>query len=179
MQMNHILNKVLSAAGLLFLSFSGISGAESRIEGDAQERALIEQRNAVSMRREKAVLEQERLLFLQQMYAADSKYLLIDIPGGKGTLNYRDRILRSFDFVVVADGKTRIGSGVKRITAKSGNRDSIRYLVIDEQIAVLKKSDDKKGNGVRRKNAILLRSSDFASLFYAVEKETRIYVYGI
>ncbi|HEY6010457.1 MAG TPA: hypothetical protein VIX18_03220, partial [Nitrospirota bacterium] len=78
----------------LFLAGADNSGGQA-----ADERTqLRHQRDALRKRVESLRNEQDFLLFQNEMYASDSKYLVINVPAKTGRLMYRNRVLKDFRF---------------------------------------------------------------------------------
>ena len=91
-----IKNKITCLVLLLLVLVMGAdAGGEKQDERTAlQKRAQTLREKVTSLKR-----EQDFLLFQKEMYAADSKYLVLDIKNMRGKLKYKYRVLRDFRFI--------------------------------------------------------------------------------
>jgi hypothetical protein len=160
----------------LFLLLMLAGGVQAR-QGDGSA-VLAEKERALQAR---IVLQQQRqqfLLFEKALSAADSKYLLLDLRAGRGTLRYRNRVLRTFSLTVRPPGAARrLSPGPVRLSAKIDGKPPSRELVFAEPAAVIMAA--KAGAGAskgRHVPRILLGTRDLASVFHALETGSYLYI---
>jgi len=164
-----------SSLALILLSFLllGMDGSER--END-ELRRLGEKQAQLTTRIEALKEEQDFLLFQRSIAGSDSKYLLLDISAGAGTLNYRNRILRTFGFSLSASKPHQLRRGQYIITGKTDGSPGKRALVFRDAFVIHGKgylgstSDEKKLPG------IVIGRRDLAAIFYAVDSGTMLYI---
>jgi hypothetical protein len=159
---------------LVLLLCSPVHSASA--QGDAERQGLLEQQKFLQGRIERLRQEQDFLLFQKEVCAADSKYLLLNFSEGKGTLKYRNRILRSFYFT---SGRSR-GSpeaGMYVLTRKIEGPPGKRGLVFGDSFLIRAKRTGGSGPGGDKGMAVLsVGTRDLSAIFFAVEPGTMSYV---
>src|SRR3989337_2149287 len=111
----------------LFLLSSGMDGNAQETD---ERRQLEKQKKELSAKVESLKREQDLLLFRKEFYSADSKYLILNIPAGKGELRYKNRLLKSFSFALSSKARLHaIPVGAAAVTRKVEGRGK-RYEII-------------------------------------------------
>lgn len=143
-------------------------------QAGGEEQQLLRREREVLARVKMLKREQNILLAQKALAAADSKYLVLDLRGGKGQLKYRNRILRSFEFPGIArsaSGASLSGSGgTVTLAGKIDGASRKRQLIFNDQLMVIrsKHMNVPKGN---RKPAIHVEipTKDLNAIFFALE----------
>lgn len=164
------------AIGLVFWLALFLLGADGgdRVRGGTEQ--LRAQRNSLRERVETLKDEQDLLLFQQEMYAADSKYLVLDINAMSGRLMYRNRVLKDFRFRPTSSAPAAMpGRGRLVLTRKTGGKKKPYALIFGNALVV-----QWKRTGVPPREAgipvISVTRREMKSLFYAVEPGALAYV---
>lgn len=157
---------------LLILCFYGAAGAAQEQDERA---ALREQQQALYKKIAILKREQDFLLFRKTMYAADSKYLVLNSKNKTGHLMYKNRVLKDFRFTPSRNFRGAVKPGMLVLTKKSErktDRNALIFgtaLVIQRKRAVVPKKE-------ARIPAISLTKKDMLSVFSAVEEGALAYV---
>ena len=120
--------------------------------------------------------EQDFLLFQNEMYAVDSKYLLLNITARSGQLKYKNRVLKDFRFIPVKNvNDNALQPGMLVLTSKT-ERKLNRYALIFGTSLIIqwtRSAAFRQGGNIP---AILLSENDILSVFSAVEEGARAYI---
>lgn len=165
--------KYSTALIILLLIGTGVSV----LAQDADERQrLIERRNRLRARITKLQKEQNFLLFRKEMYAADSKYLVLDPGRGSGELRYRDRVIRNFQLTRngAASPPLRPGAFVLSVREERGGKR--RSLVFGNTFMLQTRHARSGGRRETEPVRFVLSSKDMSSLFSALDVGSRAYV---
>jgi hypothetical protein len=162
----------ISLVVLMLLCFAADAQPQ---EADGRQR-LVERKARLQDRIEELKREQDYLLFQKQMYASDSKYLLLDLAAGRGELRYRDRILKNFTFFVFRAGARKPPRGVLTLTAKKETEGRKRTLMFGAALVIetKQKTESRRKGGAALRLALLRK--DMASLFYALDAGSLAYI---
>lgn len=166
------LRNILSLALLLLLcSATGVFAQE-----DTERQGLIERRDQLRSRIGKLQEEQDFLLFQKEMYAADSKYLVLDPHRRTGVLKYRDRVIRTFSFTPDSSASRPALRGAQALTERIERTDKKRILVFGNALVLRTKQRTKTAVTGPNARHYILSSRDMASLFYALDTGSRAYL---
>lgn len=157
---------------LLTLCFCSSSGAaqeqDERAALQKQQQALQEQ--VATLKR-----EQDFLLFRKTMYAADSKYLVLNSTEKTGQLMYKNRVLKDFRFIPSRNFPAAVQPGMLVLTEKSEGKTDRNALIFGTALII-----QWKRAAVPKKEAripfISLTKKDMLSVFSAVEEGTIAYL---
>jgi hypothetical protein len=120
--------------------------------------------------------EQDFLLFQKAFFGSDSKYLVIDLAAGTGTLKYRNRTLRTFGITVPLSLRQRLREGRYILTAKTDGSAGKRSLVFQDLFAIHGKRYSGASAGEKRLPGMTIGSKDIAALYFTVDNGTMMYV---
>ena len=122
--------------------------------------------------------EQNLLQFQRSCASLDSKYLLIDYAAGKGTLRYRNRILRDFSFVKPDHPRKRkIPQGLMKLSQKTDGTKRKRRLFFGESLVMQAASSGSTAGGTSTTIPVVrLKTKDFSAIFFAIENGTMAYL---
>jgi hypothetical protein len=163
--------KLKNIVWIVTLSFF-LLGADG---GDRDERAMLLNREQ-ALRQKIATLkrEQDYLLFQKAMYAADSKYLVLNMADKTGSLKYKNRALRNFHFTASRNFPGNLQPGMLALTKKAEGKNDRRALLFGKsliiqgkRIAIPKKTDIP---------LISLTKKEMLSIFSAVEEGATVYL---
>lgn len=160
------------AAAVLFLS-SAVYGEEGNERAQLRERERKARERIELLRR-----QQDFLLFQKNLFAADSKYLVLDLRAGRGMLNYRNRILRSFRFTVAGTSVSRgVAPGMFQLTSKLDGGPRTRQLIFGDSRLIVQGKNARFSAG-KGTNPVRIRigSKDLGALFYVLEQGSMAYV---
>ncbi len=170
------ITKSLWLLTFILLIFSGTDGNTQ----DADERRQLEQQQKdLGAKIESLKRGQDFLLFRKEFYSADSKYLILRIPAGKGELRYKNRLLKSFSFTL--SSKTRFHSlseGPATVTKKVEGRGQ-RYEIIFGSSFNMRVKPKDHGPSLKDRASpprLFVSKRDMQSIFYAVEEGSKTYV---
>jgi hypothetical protein len=141
-------------------------------QAGGEEQQLLRREREVLARVEMLKREQSILLAQKALAAADSKYLVLDLRGGKGQLKYRNRILRSFEFPGIARSASgaALSGGTVTLAGKIDGASRKRQLIFNDQLMIIRSKymNVPKGN---RKPAIHVEipTKDLNAIFFALE----------
>ena len=147
--------------------------------GDAvrDERASLEaMRSSLRQKISSLKHEQDFLLFQKTMYAADSKYLVIDVKHRTAQLKYKNRLLKDMHFT---PSKKFPGRGLRQgmlvLTEKVEGKKDRDTLVFGKSLVVQWKQSivppQEKGLP-----SITLLKKELLSVYYAVEEGAPAYI---
>jgi hypothetical protein len=161
----------LAAAGVVL--GSSVFGQESD-----EARMLRERERQVRARIEALKKEQEFILFQRALATVDSKYLILDLRTGNGTLKYRGRVLRNFNFPLAGRSLPAARSkGIISLTGKLDGSPGKRQLLFNDQLLIIQ---SKHASTIKAKSKkglhILLGTKDLGAIYYALEKGSLAYV---
>ena len=153
------------------------------MDGNAQEaderRRLAEQQKRLGAKVESLKREQDLLLFRKEFYSAESKYLILNIPAGKGELRYKNRLLKSFSFA--RSSKARLYAvpvGAATVTRKVEGRGKRHEIIFGSFFIMQVKPKDARP--LLKDRTLLPRlfvsRKDIQSIFYALEEGSKAYV---
>jgi hypothetical protein len=120
--------------------------------------------------------EQDYLVFQKQMYAADSKYLVINLAKKNGQLKYKNRVLKNFAFSVPRKNLARSTQpGMLVLTTKTADAKDRFTLRFGSSFALQWKRDEvvKSVAGVP---VLSLEEKEMLTIFLAVEEGALAYV---
>jgi hypothetical protein len=164
-----------SVLAIVLLSFllMGMDGAP-RANDDQQQ--LEEKLVQLAARIDALKEEQDFLLFQRSIAGSDSKYLLLDLSAGTGTLKYRNRILRTFGFNISSPGHRQIRKGRHVLASKSDGSSKHRELVIDDAFVIHGKAYSGRSSGGKGMPSLVIGQKDLAALFFVVDKGTLLFI---
>ena len=148
-------------------------GADNSSPAGDERKTLMEKQAQLAVKLEALRREQDYLLFQKGLQTSDSKYLVIDLAGSKGVLKYRNRVLRSFDFISDIALRKTVQPGMLRIIDRTDGSDSKKSLVVGDAFVIKPKHYSGRSGKVP---GMTVNSKDFAAVYYAVEKDTLIYI---
>jgi hypothetical protein len=144
---------------------------------EQDERAAL-QAQQQTLRKKVAALkrEQDFLLFQKEMYAADSKYLVLNIAEKSGQLKYKSRVLQSFQISVPKSSSVRsLQPGMLVLTKKAEDKKDRFTLMFGASLVLQWKRD-----GVSKREAGIpvfsLDEKEMLSIFLAVEEGALAYI---
>jgi len=157
---------------LLVLVMGADAGGEKQDERTAlQERVQTLREKVTSLKR-----EQDFLLFQKEMYAADSKYLVLDIKNMRGKLKYKYRVLRDFRFIPEMNfNNNALQPGMLILTQKMEGKNN-RYVLTFESSLIVQWPHSATLQGNVNIPTLLLGEKDIRSVFSAVEEGARAYI---
>jgi putative sterol carrier protein len=161
----------MSLVLLFLLCFCGAAGA---VQPDERQQ-LLEQERVLRDREAKLKREQAFLLFQKTMYAADSKYLVLNFSEKTGRLKYKNRVLKKFHFTVAkrfSAGKLQPGMLIltKKIEVEKGS-----YTLLFGKALVVRERDTA-ATGRKNTPAVFFTKKDMLSVFFAIEEGATAYV---
>ena len=147
--------------------------------GDAvrDERASLEaMRSTLRQKISSLKREQDFLLFQKTMYAADSKYLIIDVKHRTAQLKYKNRLLKDMHFT---PSKKFLGRGLRQgmlvLTEKVEGKKDRDALVFGKSLVVQWKQSIVPPQE-RGLPSITLLKKELLSVYYAVEEGAPAYI---
>lgn len=170
-----VIAKSIWLPAFIFLIFSGMDGNAQETD---ERRQLAEQQKRLSEKIESLKREQDLLLFRKEFYSADSKYLVLNIPAGKGELRYKNRLLKSFSFALSSKARLlAVPVGAAAVTKKVEGRGK-RYEIMFGRSFIMQV---KPINAVpspkdRTSPRLFVSRKDLQSIFYATEEGSKAYV---
>lgn len=160
----------------IFLIFSGMDGNAQETD---ERRQLAEQQKRLSEKIESLKREQDLLLFRKEFYSADSKYLILNIPAGKGELRYKNRLLKSFSFTLSSKARLHaVPVGAAAVTKKVEGRGKRYEIMFGRSFIMQVKPKDAKPLPKDRSSPprLFVSRKDLQSIFYAAEEGSKAYV---
>ena len=157
---------------LLSLFLAGMNGSGQ--ESDERE-DLLRQREALNKKIETLRREQDFLLFEKELYAADSKYLLISLGSKAGQLKYKNRVLKDFRFKVSPNLAGSIKPGALTLTKKREDPDQRHVLIFGKSLIIQWKRPARSPDQTDIPR-LSLSKTDLQSIFYAVEEGSKAYI---
>lgn len=160
---------------LTALSFC-LLGADGEGQGGDERTALETTRQTLHQKIKTLEREQDFLLFQKEMYATDSKYLVLNMTRKTGQLKYKSRILKTFPFV--SSGKvsrSAFQAGKLVLTKKVEGKKSRSALIFGPDLILQAKNVIAQ----KKKTASLfltVAKKDMRSIFSAVEEGAMAYV---
>lgn len=168
------MNNGNNTALIVFLLLCTAAGVFA--QDDAERQGLIERRDQLRSRIGKLQAEQDFLLFQKEMYAADSKYLLLDPHRRTGVLKYRDRVIRTFSFSPEGPASRLALRGAQALTARAERDGKRRILVFGNTLVLRTKHGTNAASAGPDSRHYILSSRDMDSLFYALDTGSRAYL---
>lgn len=159
---------------IILISLSCVASVSA--QDDEERQGLIERRDRLLSRVEMLREEQDLLLFQKEMYAAESKYLLLDPVRKTGELRYRDRIIKTFRFSPAGTASRAGLRGARALTARFERAGKRRVLVFGNALVLRTKQGASAAAAGPSASQYVLSSRDMASLFYALDKGSRAYI---
>lgn len=158
---------------LLALLLMGMDSAPEA--ADERERLENAQHQLVS-RIEELKREQDFLLFQRSFAGSDSKYLILDLSAGTGTLKYRNRILRTFGVRVSSPDHRQIRKGRHVLASKTDGSARKRALIAQNGFIIHGQGYSGRSAGERGLPGLVIGRKDLAALFFAVDKGTMLFI---
>ena len=120
--------------------------------------------------------EQDFLLFQKEMYASDSKYLILNIVKRSGQLKYKNRVLKDFRLNSPNNYNANIiGPGMLTLTKKIDGKNN-RFVLVFGRTLMLQWTRTAAFREEGPIPTFVLRKKDIRSVFFAVEEGARAYV---
>jgi hypothetical protein len=164
------------AIGLICLLALFLMGADAGDQIRDEYQVPREQRDALRQRIETLREEQEYLLFQKEMYAADSKYLVLNMAAKTGRLMYRNRVLKDFRFRSANKyPSTMLGRGRLVLTKKTDMKKERHALIFGNALVIQWKRTKVPPQEVDIP-VISVTKKEMRSLYYAVEPGALAYV---
>jgi hypothetical protein len=163
----------LPVIALLALLLMGMDNAPREAD---DRKHLEETQKRLTVRIEELKREQDFLLFQRAFAGSDSKYLILDISAGTGTLKYRNRILRTFGLSVSSPGHSKIRKGRHVIGSKTDGSSKKRALIIEDEFLIHGKAYSGRSGGRRSLPSLVIGRNDLAALFFVVDKGTMLFI---
>ncbi|HXY54248.1 MAG TPA: hypothetical protein VEM40_06230 [Nitrospirota bacterium] len=157
---------------LLSLFLAGMNGNGQ--EPDEREE-LLQQREELNKKIETLRREQDFLLFEKVLYAADSKYLIINLGSRAGQLKYKNRVLKDFRFKASPKLAGSIGPGALTLTKKREDPGQRHVLVFGKSLVIQWKRPPRAPYQADVPS-LSLSKTDLQSIFYALEEGAKAYI---
>ena len=154
-----------------------LMGMDSAVSEDEERRQLVQKQAQLSHQIDSLQKEQDFLLFQKSYLGSDSKYLVVDLAAGKGTLKYRNRTLRTFGITVPPALGKGLRNGRYLLTAKTDGSAGKRSLVFGDSFSVHGRGYSGATSSERKLPGMVIGKRDLAALFYTVEKGTMLYIH--
>ncbi len=168
--------KIAAAAAVLALLAAAVLAAGSSAQEHGGRSDLLQREQELRGRIAGLEREQDLLLLRKELAASDSKYLLLDLRSGRGTLCYRNRILRSFTFSALRRPPSRVvRTGALTLTGKVDGSPRRRELIFDDRLLVIGTTAAARRPGAGGTPAVLLSlpTRTVAAIFFALERDSR------
>jgi hypothetical protein len=153
-----------------------LMGMDNAVPADDERRQLAEKQEQLARRIETLQKEQEFLLFQKSFFGSDSKYLVLDLSAGAGTLKYRNRTLRTFTVAIPASLKRSLREGRYILTGKTDGAAAKRSLVFQDAFVIHGKGISEATAGGKRLPGMVIGKKDLAALFFAVDAGAMLYI---
>ncbi|MHB8843766.1 MAG: hypothetical protein ACYC7L_03380 [Nitrospirota bacterium] len=163
----------LPAIALLSLLLMGMDNAPREAD---ERKQLDEAQTRLVLRIEELKKEQDFLLFQRSFSGSDSKYIILDLSAGRGTLKYRNRILRTFRLSVSSPEHRRIRKGRHVLASKTDGSPKKRALIVQDEFIIHGKGYAGRSGGERRMPGLVIGRKDLAALFFSVDKGTMLFI---
>ncbi len=153
------------------------AGAEMTDPAGEERQSLILREHKLRERIDELRFEEDLLIKQKALLASDSKYVLLDLKKRKGTLKYRNRILRTFDFDTRKAGGKRMKPGIYTVSEKTDGSSKKRQLLFSNPPLVIARKPktsvptDKPGKG---SPLVLLKTKDMDALFFVLEPGSQV-----
>lgn len=163
--------KAIPVALLILLYLCGAAGAAQ----EQDERATL-QEQLQGLQKKVIMLKQEQdfLLFKKVMYAADSKYLVLNITNKTGQLKYKNKALKDFSFSSLQNYALQPGRLV--LTKKMEGSEKSRYALIFGRGLILQWMPAAVPEEETRIPSLSLTEKDMRSIFFAIEEGSPAYI---
>ena len=167
--------KYKAACLLLLLSLLFVGMDVNGQEQDERDE-LLEQQKALSEKIDALRREQDFLIFEKALYAADSKYLIINLGAKKGQLKYKNRVLKDLRFTASANlAEDALKPGTLTLTKKREDPGQRHVLLFGKSLVIQWKRPARSPYAANIPR-LSLTKRDLQSLFYAVEEGTKAYI---
>jgi hypothetical protein len=153
-----------------------LMGADNAVPGAEERRQFEEKQTQLARRVETLRKEQDFLLFQKSFFGSDSKYLVLDLAAGTGTLKYRNRTLRTFGVAVPSSHRQGLREGRYILTAKSDGPGGKRALVFQDSFTIRGKGYSGSSSGERKLPGMTIGKKDLAALYYALDSGSMLYI---
>jgi hypothetical protein len=163
----------LPAMALFSFLLMGMDNAPREADDRKQ---LEETQKRLASRIRELKREQDFLLFQRSFAGSDSKYLILDLSAGTGTLRYRNRVLRTFGLSVFSPGHRQIRKGRHVIASKTDGSSKKRALVAEGGFLIHGKAYSGGSGSRRNLPSLVIGRKDLAALFFAVDKGTMLFI---
>jgi hypothetical protein len=165
-------NRMMSLVLLFVLCLCGAAGA---VQPDERQQ-LLEQERVLRDQEAKLKREQDFLLFQKTMYAADSKYLVLNLSEKTGRLKYKNRVLKKFHFTATKRFSAgTLQPGMLILTKKMEIEKGSHALLFGKSLAVRERGDTAPGKKLNA-SVVFLTKKDMLSVFFAMEEGASAYV---
>ena len=160
--------------GLLLLLSVFLMGMDGTATGGVRQEGLAEQQRELRERIKTLRTEQDLLLFQKKFSVMDSRYLVLDLAGGRGQLKYRTRVFLDFTFRPLSKSAIRaVPRGARVLTHKIEGNDGRFSLVFGPDFILRTKS---AAPSTRPLPQITVSPKDMRSIFFALEQGSIAYI---
>ena len=153
-----------------------LMGMDGPAPDDAERRMLERREEQLAARIRILRQEQELLLFRGAFSVSDSKYLLLDLHAARGTLSYRNRVLRSFSLKTSPSKAGRILAGPHSLAGKREDKRGRKSLVFNGAFIIQSKQPPRINGGEGKLPRITIGKRDLAAIYYALEQGSMVYI---
>jgi len=161
---------------LLFLLSALLLGMDGPPREKGERRQLEGRQAQLAVRIKALKQEQDFLLFQKSFLSSDSKYLVLDLAAGTGTLKYRNRTLRIFRVETTSSLRKGLRAGRYILTAKTDGPLKKRALVFQHAFVIHGKGYAGALSAEKKLPGMLIGRRDLAALYYAVDSGTMLYI---
>jgi len=164
-----------TAVFLLLLLSLFLAGMNGNVPEPDEREELLRQRDALNKKIEMLRREQDFLLFEKELYAANSKYLIINLSSKAGQLKYKNRVLKDFRFKVSSNLAGSIKRGALTLTKKKEDPRQ-RHVLIFGKSLIMQWKRPARSSYEANVPRLSLSKKDLQSIFYAVEEGAKAYI---
>ncbi len=164
-----------TAVRLLLLLSLFLTGMNGNGQDSDERENLLHQQKVLNKKIEALRREQDFLLFEKALYAAESKYLIINLGSKTGQLKYKNRVLKDFHFIASANLAGVPKSGALTLTRKREDPRQRHILIFGKSLVIQWKRPALPAYEARIPR-LSLSKGDLQSIFYAVEEGAKAYI---
>lgn len=161
---------------LVFFILCSLCGATGEAQEQDERATLRKQQQALHAKVGALKREQDFLLFQKEMYATDSRYLVLRIRERSGQLKYKNRVLKNFQFTLPKTVAVRALQPGMLVLTKKTEKKKNRYALLFGTTVMLQWKQDGVSDREAGIPVFSLDEKDMASLFYAVEQGAPAYL---